>query len=455
MMIVSVRHREWCFYRVAIRGNFQLNICTEDTICFLLAGGQGSRLSPLTADRAKPSVPFGGKYRIIDFPLSNCLHSGVRRVLVLTQYKSHSLQKHLRDAWSIYNPEMGEYITAVPPQMRTGESWYSGTVDALYQNLYLLERSGAKRVLILSGDHIYRMDYAAILRRHDELDADLSVACMRVPIKEASGFGIMTVNDRDRVTGFEEKPAHPEPLPDNPDVSLASMGIYVFNSEVLLSELGQDHEDDQSSHDFGNDLLPRLIQSHHVVGYQFGGDEGRVTPDRYWRDVGTLDSYFDANMDLLAPMPSLDLYQDSWPIRTYQGQHPPARVTPGIQGSCGSIENSMLGNGSIVSGGSVFHSILSARVRIDDGAHVDSSILFDNVHVGAGARLRRCIVDKDVCIPAGMQIGYDPVADAARFTISPNGIVAVPKDAQWQGLAEANLKPANKARKTGARHTSA
>lgn len=430
-----------------------MNICREDTICFLLAGGQGSRLYPLTADRAKPSVPFGGKYRIIDFPLSNCLHSGIRRVLVLTQYKSHSLQKHLRDAWSIYNPEMGEYITAVPPQMRTGESWYSGTADALYQNLYLLERSGAKRVLILSGDHIYRMDYAAILRRHAELDADLSVACMRVPVKQASGFGIMTVDEQDRVTGFDEKPAHPKPLPDNPDVSLASMGIYVFNSDVLLSELDRDHENEHSSHDFGNDLLPRLIQSHHVAGYQFGGDEGRVTPDRYWRDVGTLDSYYDANMDLLAPVPSLDLYQDSWPIRTYQGQHPPARIVPGIQGSCGPVKNSMLGNGSVVSGGSVVHSILSARVRIDDGAHVESSILFDNVQVGAGARLRRCIVDKDVCIPAGMQIGYDPVADAARFPVSPNGIVAVPKEAQMQDLqsrkAEPDLKPANKVRQSG------
>jgi glucose-1-phosphate adenylyltransferase len=400
----------------------------EDTVSVLLAGGQGARLYPLTADRAKPSVPFGGKYRIIDFTLSNCLHSGLRRILVLTQYKSHSLQKHLRDAWSIFSPELGEYVTAVPAQMRTGNSWYRGTADAIYQNLYLLERSGARRVLILSGDHIYRMDYAAILRRHAELDADLTVACMRVPINEATAFGIMKVDDEDRITQFEEKPSEPAPLPGNENYALASMGIYVFNMDMLREALTADHADDDSEHDFGHDILPRLIESHQVCSYQFGGSEGRVTPDRYWRDVGTLDTYFDANMDLLSAIPPLDLYQDSWPIRTYQGQHPPARVAPGDSGSHGTIENSILGNGSIVSGGSVINSVLSARVHVENEAHVESSILFDNVHVGPAARLRHCIVDKGVRIPAGMRIGYDQEEDAARFTISPNGIVVVPKD---------------------------
>jgi len=246
----------------------------------------GARLHPLTSDRAKPSVPFGGKYRIIDFTLSNCLHSGIRRVLVLTQYKSHSLQKHLRDAWSVFSPELGEYITAIPPQMRTGESWYSGTADAIYQNQFLLQRSGAKRILILSGDHIYRMDYAAMLQRHNEQGADLSVACMRVPTAEASSFGIMTVDDTDRIIEFDEKPANPSPMPDDAQSSLASMGIYIFNQDVLTDALTRDHANASSSHDFGHDLLPKLIKSHKVYGYQFGRSKGRVSPDRYWRDVG-------------------------------------------------------------------------------------------------------------------------------------------------------------------------
>jgi len=405
-----------------------LDNCLEDTICVLLAGGQGSRLHPLTADRSKPSVPFGGKYRIVDFTLSNCLHSGLRRVLVLTQYKSHSLQKHLRDGWSIFSPEMGEYITVIPPQMRTGNSWYGGTADALFQNIFLLQRSGAKRVLILSGDHIYRMDYAAILLRHVELEADLSVACMQVPLEDASGFGIMSVDKSDRIIEFVEKPSQPAPLPNDHTQALASMGIYVFDIDVLRAALEEDHANHNSSHDFGTDILPALIGSHRVFGYQFGGNEGRVTPDRYWRDVGTLDSYYEANMDLLSAIPPLDLYQKSWPIRTYQGQHPPARVVTGKNGTRGAIDNSMLGNGSVVAGGTVINSILSARVRIEDGAQVESCILFDNVRVGSGARLRRCIVDKYVQIPDGMQIGYDHEADEARFAISPDGIVVVSKD---------------------------
>ncbi len=256
----------------------------------LLAGGQGSRLYPLTADRAKPSVPFGGKYRIIDFTLSNCLHSGIRRVLVLTQYKSHSLQKHLRDAWSIFSPELGEYITAIPPQMRTGDSWYKGTADAIYQNQFLIERSAAKRILILSGDHIYRMDYAAMLRRHEAMNAGLTVACMRVPLTEATGFGVVSVDEHDRIFEFNEKPASPRAMPGHPDVALASMGIYVFNRDVLEEQLSLDHSDKTSSHDFGHDIIPKLIQSNNVYCYQFGSNKGRVSPDRYWKDVGTIDS---------------------------------------------------------------------------------------------------------------------------------------------------------------------
>lgn len=397
----------------------------EETICILLAGGQGARLNPLTENRSKPSVPFAGKYRIVDFTLSNCLHSGLRQVLVLTQYKSHSLQKHLRDGWSIFSPEMGEYITVVPPQMRTGKSWYDGTADAIYQNLFLLKRSGAKRVLILSGDHIYRMDYDAILRRHIEQDADLSVACMKVPVKEASEFGIMGIDAQDRIVEFAEKPTDPTPLPDDHEHALASMGIYVFDIDVLRSALEEDHNNADSSHDFGNDILPQLIQTHQVFGYKFGGSEGRVSRDRYWRDVGTIDSYYDANMDLLREVPPLDLYQPTWSIRTYQGQHPPARVVRGNNGVKGEVDNSMLGNGSVVSGGTVVNSILSARVRVDENAEIQDSIIFDNVRIGRGARLKRCIVDKHVKIPANAEIGYDLERDKALYKISPNGVVVV------------------------------
>ena len=262
----------------------------DKTIALLLAGGVGSRLHPLTQDRAKPAVPFGGKYRIIDFTLSNCYHSGLRRVLVLTQYKSHSLQKHLRDGWSIFNPGLGEYITPVPPQMRTGDSWYVGTADAVYQNLFLLERSDADQVVILSGDHIYRMDYAAMLQFHCNSLADVTVACMQVPIDEAHAFGVMSVNDDGRIIEFQEKPDQPVALPDDPSQALASMGIYIFSRELLCEILKADHEDSDSSHDFGKDIIKGLIKTLDVYGYQFGQEFGRVSCDAYWRDVGTIDA---------------------------------------------------------------------------------------------------------------------------------------------------------------------
>src|SRR5262245_3706063 len=275
---------------------------SSETLTLLLAGGVGSRLHPLTADRAKPAVPFGGRYRIIDFTLTNCLHSGLRRVLVLTQYKSHSLQKHLRDGWSIFNPECGEFITPVPPQMRTGNTWYIGTGDAIYQNLYLVERSGARYVLILSGDHIYRMDYAALLDFHQEIGAELTISCMKVPIHEAQAFGVMSIDEQSRINPFTEKPANPEAMPGEPDMALASMGIYVFDQELLCEMLRADHEREDSIHDFGRDIIPSMIGTHRVHAYEFGGPRGRVSQDRYWRDVGTIDAYYEANMDLLKPI---------------------------------------------------------------------------------------------------------------------------------------------------------
>ena len=399
----------------------------EHTLTIVLAGGSGSRLHPLTRDRTKPAVPFGGKYRIIDFTLANCLHSGLRRILVLTQYKSQSLQKHLRDGWSIFNPELGEYVTPVPPQMRTGQRWYSGTADAVFQNLYLLERSGARWVLILSGDHVYRMDYAALLRFHCEHGAGATLACLDVHLKEAGRFGVLSLETGDRVARFEEQPENPEPFTEDPERALASMGVYVFSIDILRRVLEEDAEQGASSHNFGSDIIPRLIETEGVRAYRFGGETGRVTPDRYWRDLSTIDGYYQANMDLLEPTPPIDLYQPDWPIRTYQAQYPPARTVPGVEGSEGIFINSMAGSGVVVTGGSVQHSILFSNVFVDDEAVVHDSILFNGVRVGKRAELQNCILDKDVAIPAGEKIGFDREQDAARFTVSEQGVVVVPK----------------------------
>ena len=397
----------------------------DQTITIVLAGGHGSRLRPLTEERAKPAVPFGGKYRIIDFTLSNCLHSGLRRILVLTQYKSQSLQEHLRDGWSIFNPELNEYITQVPPQMRTGSQWYAGTADAIYQNLGLLGQSGAKYALILSGDHIYRMDYAAMLQFHEQHGAVATVACMEVGLDAARGFGVMAVDQSHRVLDFEEKPEEPRSLPDNPHCALASMGVYVFNLDVLRSALLADQDEPASSHDFGHDILPRLIREQPVYAYPFGSQEGRVSSDRYWKDVGTLDAYYEANIALLDPVPSLNLYQRDWAIRSYLPQSPPARTVPAEDGHDGVIYNSALAGGTVINGGTVVHSILSSWIRVEHAALVEDSILFNFVTVGAGAKLRRCIVDKHVIIPAGETIGHDLERDRQRFTVTEQGVVVV------------------------------
>jgi len=398
------------------------------TLTFILAGGVGSRLFPLTSRRSKPSVPFGGKYRIIDFTLANCLHSGLRRILVLTQYKSHSLHKHLRDGWSIFNPELGEYITAVPAQMNRGTHWYEGTADAIFQNLNLMDRSDTDYTLILSGDHIYRMDYEAMLHFHRDHGGEVTVACMEVAVEEAKGaFGVAVINDQLQIIGYEEKPEQPTPIPADPDKTLASMGLYVFPTELLKEVLIRDQQNTASGHDFAKDVLPLLVQNRKVYAYKFGGKKGRVTQDRYWRDVGTLDAYYKANMDLLEPVPPLNLYQPDWPIRTYQPQTPPARIIPGISGDEGVFISSMLASGVVISGGNVRHSVLFDGVSIDDKATVERSILFAGVHVGAEAGLRNCIVDKNVTIPPKEQIGYDLAKDRERFTVTEQGIVVVPE----------------------------
>jgi glucose-1-phosphate adenylyltransferase len=399
----------------------------NQTMTFILAGGVGSRLYPLTDKRTKPAVPFGGKYRIIDFALTNCLHSGLHKILVLTQYKSHSLNKHLRDGWSIFNPELGSYITAVPAQMNSGKHWYRGTADAIFQNLNLLERSDAEYVLILSGDHIYRMDYAAMLKAHQKNGSDVTIACMEVAVEEARSFGVVVTGADQRITAFEEKPAQPTPTPDDPGKALASMGLYVFSAQLLKDVLEEDQQRQGSSNDFGHDILPLLVEDKKVQAYIFGKTEGRVSQDRYWRDVGTIDAFYNANMDLLEPIPRLDLYQRNWPVRTYQPQSPPARTTSGKSGTDGNFSNSILASGVVISGAKVRHSLLFQHIFVGDDAVIEDAILLGDIQVGAGARLRNCIIDKHVTIPAGERIGYDVTDDQQRFTVSDQGIVVVPQ----------------------------
>jgi glucose-1-phosphate adenylyltransferase len=403
----------------------------QDTLTVVLAGGMGSRLSPLTDNRAKPAVPFGGKYRIIDFTLTNCLHSGLRQILVLTQYKSHSLQKHLRDGWSIFNPELGEYISVIPPQMRKGGKWYEGTADAIYHNLWLLSRSNAEYVVVLSGDHIYRMDYASMLEEHKQNGASLTVACMDVPKQDASEFGVMATDEQKRVISFVEKPESPPAMPHNPERSLVSMGIYIFNMSTLTQALIEDSENPYSSHDFGKDIIPKLIDQQSVYAYEFGNDKGRVAKDCYWRDVGTIDSFYQTNMDLLEPVPPMNLYQPNWPIRTYEAQFPPARTVSSATGNEGIFINSIIANGVVNSGGSVQHSVISSNVRIHDSATVTDSILFDEVEIGEGCIIANCIVDKHVSIPPNTTIGIDRLEDQKRFHISEKGIVVIPESYQF------------------------
>lgn len=393
----------------------------DKTVTVILAGGTGEDLPPLTAERAKAAVPFGSKYRLIDFTLSNCLHSGVRRILVLTQYKSHSLQKHIRDGWSLFNPEMGEYITTVPPQMRTGEAWYRGSVDALYQNRYLLKRSGAEYVMVLPGDHIYRMDYAPMMAFHQQHGGDLTIACIEQSDNHDSTSNRVTINDEQRITAI-----------DGASTGRASMGIYVFSTQKLLQLLEAGHDNDQCGEDFINNIIPTLIASGNTYGYTFGGEPGRVTPDRYWRDISTIDAYYQANMDLLQKSPPMDIYQADWSVRTYAGQHPPARTVPGEFGDEGIAINSIISNGSVIAGGSSQHSILFNNVYVGDESIVQDSLLFEGVHVGKRVQLHNCIIDKGVRIPDGTHIGFNIDDDRKRFEVSDNGVVVIPKHYTFQ-----------------------
>lgn len=396
---------------------------TRETLAVILAGGRGSRLHQLTNWRAKPAVHFGGKFRIIDFPLSNCVNSGIRRISVLTQYKSHSLDRHIQRGWGFLGGELGEFVELLPAQQRLETSWYSGTADAVLQNLDIIRRHNPEYVLILAGDHVYKMDYGTMLAAHVERGADITVGCIEVPLQTASAFGVMAIDDTYRINRFTEKPPKPEPLPGKPDVALASMGIYVFSTKVLFRELLRDQNLPGSSHDFGKDIIPSMIKTHNVFAFPFrdpvsGGEA-------YWRDVGTVDSLWEANLELASVSPELDLYDESWPIWTYQEQVPPAKFVFDDEGRRGLAVDSMIAGGCIVSGSTVRHSLLFPRVRVHSYSEITDSVLFPSVEVGRKCRIRKALIDRYCKIPDGTVIGYDEEEDKKRFYVSPGGVVLV------------------------------
>jgi glucose-1-phosphate adenylyltransferase len=400
----------------------------RDVLAIVLAGGRGTRLEPLTRDRAKPAVPFGGIYRIIDFTLSNCINSDLRKVLVMTQYKATSLNRHIDQGWKFLSRELGEYIEVIPPQQRITEFWYQGTADAIYQNVYTIEKTTPRDALILAGDHIYKMNYARMIDYHRDSRADLTIACLPVPRAQGREFGVMAVDAESRVTGFVEKPADPPAMPGQPNLALASMGIYIFNTQVMFEQLFQDAaQKEASKHDFGKDIIPAMMATNmRILAYPFR-DENRKTA-AYWRDVGTLDAYYQTAMDLIAVDPILNLYDQDWPIHTFQPPYPPPKFVHTEQDRRGAAFNSIVCQGAIVSGGQVFRSIISPGVRVNSYALVEDSILFNGVVVGRRARVRRAIIDKDVKIPPGFEIGWNRDLDRARgMTISADGITVVAK----------------------------
>jgi len=412
----------------------------QDVVAVVLAGGKGARLDPLTRDRAKPAVPFGGTYRIIDFALSNCLNSGLRRVLLLTQYKASSLDRHLNLGWHrFFCRDLGECLDVLPPQQRVDENWYQGTADAVYQNIYSLEKAAPRLVIVLAGDHIYKMNYQALIAAHEESDADVTIGALPVAREAAREFGTMAVDGSGRVCSFQEKVADPPTLPGQPGMCLASMGIYCFSWPFLLERLRLDAVAPMSHHDFGHDLLPAVVDTHDVHAYPFH-DENRKR-DAYWRDVGTIDAYFEANMDLVEVDPQLNLYDDQWPIRTHHPAYPPPKFVfagEGPDARRGEATDSLVCPGAILSGGRVTRSIVGPGVRVNSFARVEESILFEGVDVGRHARIRRAIVDKGVRVPAGLSIGFDSEEDAARgLTVSAQGVTVVPKGHQFESAPAA------------------
>jgi len=400
-----------------------LSRLTRGTLAVIMAGGRGERLRHLTEDRCKPATPFGGKFRIIDFALSNCVNSGIRQISVLTQYKAHSLIQHIQRGWGYLRGEFGEFVEIVPAQQRRGPEWYQGTADALWQNMEIIRAHRPLHVLVLAGDHIYKMDYGPMIGFHVEKEADITVGVVEVPVARAREFGVLTVDETNRVLRFQEKPMDPEPMPGRPDVALASMGIYVFNPRLLERLLRADAEDPNSAHDFGRNIVPDAIDKLRVFAYPF--EDVRTKAQNYWRDVGTVDAYYEANMELVRVSPELNIYDEQWPIWTYQEQLPPAKFVFDDDDRRGAAIDSMVSGGCIISGSRVTNSLLFSNVRVHDYSTIDASVLLPRVRVGERCVIRRAIIDANTLVPDGMQIGVDPAADAERFYVTENGVTLV------------------------------
>ncbi len=399
---------------------------TRNTLALILAGGRGSRLKNLTMWRSKPAVPFGGKFRIIDFPLSNCINSGIRRIGILTQYKAHSLILHVQRGWGFLRGEFNEFVELLPAQQRIESTWYAGTADAVYQNLDILRNHDPDYILILAGDHIYQMDYGAMIAHHVESKADMTVGCLEVDLETAKGFGVMSVDAEQRVRQFVEKPDNPEPILGTEDRALASMGIYVFNKGFLFEQLIRDADTKESSHDFGKDIIPKVIEHYRVMAYPYR--DLRSGKQAYWRDVGTVDAFWSANLELVEVTPELSLYDNSWPIWTYQEQLPPAKFVFDDEDRRGMAVDSLVSGGCIISGASVRHSLLFSNVRINSYSEVEDSVLLPDVEVGRSCRIRMAVVDSGCRIPEGTVIGEDPEQDAKQYYLTPGGVVLVTPD---------------------------
>lgn len=399
----------------------------QDTIVCLLAGGAGERLYPLTRDRAKPAVPFGGAYRIVDITLSNCVNSELRRIFVVTQYKALSLNRHLREGWNFLAPELGEFVQVLPPMQRVSENWYQGTADAIYQNLYSIGAEPSKYVLILSGDHVYKMDYQLMIRQHIDAGADVTVGTIEFDRSEAFRFGVVEVDAEDRIVGWQEKPQDPKCSPHDPSKCHVSMGIYCFNRDVLIEATMADAEDANSGHDFGRNVIPRLIEKGRVYSYGFV-DENKKEAE-YWRDIGTIEALYEANMDLVSVSPIFNLYDSHWPLRTYQRQYPPAKFVFGQEGQrMGIAVDSIVSMGSIISGGRVYHSVLSFDVRVNSYCEIEGCILFPHVSIGRHSRIRRAIIDRHIDLPEHTEIGYNLEEDRKKYHVTESGIVVVVPD---------------------------
>jgi glucose-1-phosphate adenylyltransferase len=400
-----------------------LSRLTRGTLAVIMAGGRGERLKQLTEDRCKPATPFGGKFKIIDFVLSNCVNSGIRQISVLTQYKAHSLIQHIQNGWGYLRGEFGEFVEIIPAQQRHGLEWYQGTADALWQNMDIIRAHRPLHVLVLAGDHIYKMDYGPMIGFHVENEADITVGVVEVPVDRAREFGVITVDASNSVQRFQEKPLSPEPVPGRPDVALASMGIYVFNPKLLERLLRADAEDPASAHDFGRNVIPDSIGELRVFAYPF--EDVRTKAQNYWRDVGTVDAYYEANMELVRVSPELNIYDEQWPIWTYQEQLPPAKFVFDDADRRGMAIDSMVSGGCIISGSRVANSLLFSNVRVHDRSLIERSVILPRARVGENCVIERAIIDEGALLPDGMQIGVDPVADAERFEVTEGGIVLV------------------------------